>query len=191
LERLAGQPLPPTFVELLVPPHSQGVRHADVPHHNKSECEQLLREVQPDLIVLGGTRIIRPNIFATAKYGALNSHPGLLPLVRGSASVAWSIHHDIPIGCTCHFIDAEIDTGDIVGQRTIPVQRGDTYEKLVRETIVLAGTLMTEALQHFAAGTLRRTQQPKEGRTNKAMPPEMVAEVKAKLAEGRYLHFVD
>jgi methionyl-tRNA formyltransferase len=187
-ERMAGQPLPPTFDALLA---GRDIRRVEVPHHNRAECERLLREVRPHLIVLGGTRIIRPNIFTLARDGALNSHPGLLPQVRGSASVAWSIYHDVPLGCTCHFIDADIDTGDIVGQRTLPVHRGDTYEKLVHATIVLAGTLMVEALRQYEAGTLTRTPQPKEGNTYRVMPPEMVAEVKAKLAQGTYQHFVD
>jgi methionyl-tRNA formyltransferase len=188
LDRIAGQTVPPTFTELL---KDREFRRMEIPHHNKAECEQLLKEVKPDLIVLGGTRIIRPNIFTLARDGALNTHPGLLPHVRGSASVAWSIYYDIPIGCTCHFIDASIDTGDIVLQRTIPVRRGDTYEKLVRETITLAGMLMTEALQQYAAGTLKRTPQPKEGSTYQVMPPELVAEVKARLANGTYKYFVD
>lgn len=187
-ERIAGQPIPPTFTELL---QGRNIRRVEVPHHNKIECEELLKEVQPHLIVLGGTRIIRPNIIDTARDGALNAHPGLLPQVKGSASVAWSIYHDIPIGCTCHFIDPNIDTGDIVGQRTIPVHRGDSYEKLVWETIVLAGTLMVEALQQHAAGTLSRTPQPAGGTTYKVMPPEMVEEMKARLANGIYKHFVD
>ncbi len=188
LDRIAGQPIPPTFTELL---QGRDIQRVEVPHHNKVECEQILKEIKPDLIVLGGTRIIRPNIFTLAPHGALNAHPGLLPQVRGSASVAWSIYYDIPIGCTCHFIDADIDTGDIVAQRILPVHRGDTYEKLVAGTIKLAGTLMTEALQQYAAGTLKRTPQPKEGNTYKVMPPEMVAEVKAKLVNGTYKHFGD
>jgi len=188
LDRIAGQPIPPTFTELL---QGRDIQRVEVPHHNKVECEQMLKEVKPDLIVLGGTRIIRPNIFTLAPHGALNAHPGLLPQVRGSASVAWSIYYDIPIGCTCHFIDASIDTGDIVAQRILPVHRGDTYEKLVAATIKLAGTLMTEALQQYAAGTLKRTPQPKEGNTYKVMPSERVAEVKAKLANGTYKHFGD
>jgi methionyl-tRNA formyltransferase len=187
-ERLSGQPMPPTFDELLA---GRAVRRAATPHHNQEECVRLLRETGPDLIVLGGTRIIRPHVFNLARHGALNSHPGLLPHVRGSASVAWSIYYDVPIGCTCHFIDTSIDTGDIVGQRTLAVRRGDTYEKLVYETIVLAGALLVEALQQFEAGTLRRTPQPKEGNTYRVMPPEMVEQVKARLAGGTYRHFVD
>jgi methionyl-tRNA formyltransferase len=167
------------------------VRREDVPHHNKTECENLLKEVRPNLLVLGGTRIIRPRIFTLASHGALNSHPGLLPQVRGSASVAWSIYYDIPIGCTCHFIDADIDTGDIVLQRTLRVRRGDTYEKLVLATIACAGALMAEALKQYEAGTLTRRPQPKEGNTYSVMPPEMVAEVRAKLADGRYRFFAD
>lgn len=186
--RLAGQPLPPTLAELLA---GRSTARVDVPHHNRAECEAALRQAAPDLLVLGGTRIIRPNIFTLAPHGALNAHPGLLPHVRGSASVAWSIYYDIPIGCTCHFIDADIDTGDIVGQRTLPVHRGDTYEKLVHATLGLAGELMVEAVRHFEAGTLARTPQPQGGATFRVMPPEMVEQVKAKLAAGTYAHLVD
>ncbi len=188
LDRIAGQPIPPTFTEMLA---GWDIRRVEVPHHNREDCEALLKEVRPHLIVLGGTRIIRPNIIATARDGVLNSHPGLLPQVRGSASVAWSIYYDIPVGCTCHFIDPGIDTGDIVSQRTIPVHRGDTYEKLVRATLTLAGELMVEALQQYQAGTLTRTPQPAEGNTYRVMPPEMLAQVRAKLAEGTYRHLVD
>jgi len=199
-ERLAGQPLPPTFDAICRRANrlaGRGIRRMEVPDHNQRECERLLEEVAPELLVLGGTRILRPSIFTIAPAGALNSHPGLLPQVRGSASVAWSIYHDVPIGATCHFIDAKIDTGDIVGQRIIPVRRGDTYEKLVRQTMVLAGRLMVEALEQFAAidptanRRLTGTPQPAGGHTYKVMPPELLAEVKAKLAEGRYKHFVD
>ena len=187
LERLAGQPLPATFTELLA---GRPVRRESVPHHNRETCEALLRELGSELIVLGGTRILKPNIFRLAARGALNSHPGLLPEVRGSASVAWSIYHDVPIGCTCHFIEEGIDVGPVVGRRLIPVHRGQTYEELVYATNVLAGTLMVEALRAFAAGTLRGTTQPATGNTYRVIPPELLAEVKQKLARGTYKHFV-
>ena len=98
---------------------------------------------------------------------------------------------DLPIGCTCHFIDASIDTGPIVGRRELPVRRGDTYEALCRGTMTLAGTLMREALEAYGAGTLERVPQGPGPDALVNMPPELVQEVARKLAEGRYAHYVD
>jgi methionyl-tRNA formyltransferase len=189
LERIAGHGIPPTFTELLE--GHPNVRRVQVPHHNGDLSVEALQASAPELIVMGGTRILKPRVFEIASKGALNAHPGLLPEVRGSASVAWSIHLDVPIGCTCHFIEAGIDTGPIVSRRTILVHRGDTYEKLCRATLTLSATLMREALEAHARGELQGTRQPTGGETYRNMPPEMVDEVKRKLAEGRYLHFVD
>lgn len=188
LRRIAGHPVPPTFTEMLA---GRGIRRVVVPHHNQPECEAVLRELGPDLIVLGGTRILKAHVFAHARQGTLNAHPGLLPEVRGSASVAWAIHKDIPIGATCHFIEAGIDTGPIVGRRQIQVRRGATYEDLCRATMTLAGALMVEALQAFAEGRLVGTPQGVGGEALRNMPDDMVAEVRRKLAEGRYAHYAD
>ncbi len=186
LVRIAGHQPAPTFTELL---RGRSVRRELVPNHNDPSCERLLREVAPELIVLGGTRILKPPIFAVAP--ALNSHPGLLPELRGSASVAWAIHLDLPIGCTCHFIEAGIDTGPIVGRRTIDVHRGDTYEDLCFLTIRLSGTLMREAVESFARGAIRGVPQVGGEPARKNMPDEMVEAVKRKLARGEYAHLVD
>jgi methionyl-tRNA formyltransferase len=69
-----------------------------------------------------------------------------------------SIYYDIPIGSTCHFIDPNIDTGDIVLKRVIPF-RSDTYELLCWKTLVMAGILMTEAIDMWKRDTIIRTPQ--------------------------------
>ncbi|TFH14679.1 hypothetical protein E4H04_09800, partial [Candidatus Bathyarchaeota archaeon] len=139
-----------------------------------------------------GTRIIRKRILEIPKDGMLNSHPGLLPDVRGSASPAWSVYYDIPIGSTCHFIDPNIDTGDIVGRRVIPIHRGDTYEKLCWLTLVEAGTLMTEAVTAWKKDALVRTPQGESELPTFQVPPEEVMEtVHQKLRDHTYKHYVD
>ncbi|MEM6993780.1 MAG: formyltransferase family protein [Myxococcota bacterium] len=188
LERLAGFPVAPSMDTLLAGHH---VPRAAVGNHNDEQCRARLEALAPDLIVLGGTRILKPYAFAPARHGTLNAHPGLLPEVRGSASVAWAIELDEPIGCTCHYIEAGIDTGPIVGRRVIDVHRADTYEKLCHATVVLSGVLMTEALQAYAAGALTSVPQPAGGKAHRNMPPDAVQRVKAKLASGRYAHYVD
>ncbi len=184
-ERMAGFELAPSVSEQLR--EYPQVRRITVPHHNRSECEAALRELTPDLLVLGGTRILRRRIFELASH-TLNAHPGLLPEVRGSASVAWAIATDQKVGCTCHFIDAGIDTGPIVSRREIPVHRGDTYERLCWLTTRLSAELMRDAISAYAAGTLESTPQGLGGVTYRNMPADAVAEVKRKLAEGRYAH---
>lgn len=187
LVRMAGFPIAPTFDALLA---GRDVRREAVGSHNDADCERLLRELAPDLIVLGGTRILKPHIFAPARLGTLNAHPGLLPEVRGSASVAWAIHLDEPIGCTCHFIDAGIDTGPIVGRRAIEVRPGDTYQKLCHATVGLSAVLMREALEALRDDTLVTTPQGEGRPAFRNMPDEQVREVERKLAEGRYGHLV-
>ncbi len=189
LVRIKGHRVAPTLTELL---EGKDVPRYKVPHHNRRRCRELLEELEPDLGVLGGTRIIRKRVLEIPPDGMLNSHPGLLPEVRGSASVAWSIYHDVPIGSTCHFIDPDIDTGDIVLKRMIPVHRGDAYELLCWKTLVMAGTLMTEAVGMWLKDEItRKPQGESELPTFKVAPPEVLDAVYRKLAESTYRHFVD
>lgn len=189
LTRIKGHRVAPTFTQLL---ESRDIPRYKVPHHNRRECREILVELKPDLGVLGGTRIIKNSILEIPPDGMLNSHPGLLPEVRGSASVAWSIYYDVPIGCTCHFIDPNIDTGDIVVKRTIPVHRGDTYELLCWKTLVTAGTLMTEAVGMWKEGKVPRMPQGESQLPTFRVPPPGVMEVVTrKLSQGTYLHYAD
>jgi phosphoribosylglycinamide formyltransferase-1 len=191
LVRIAGHPLAPSI--------SQQALDYDIPlrpvrAHNDEHCLAPIRVVDPGLLVLGGTRIIQGELLAAARDGVLNSHPGLLPECRGSASPAWSVYHDIPIGSSCHFCTAEIDQGDLVGRRELPVYRGDRYEDLCYRTLVMAGTLMTEALGNHADGRLafrRRPQGPSPHPTFRNMPDELLAEVRRKLVEQTYAHYAD
>ncbi len=189
LERIKGHRVAPTFTELL---EGKDIPRYKVPHHNKKTCRQLLQELNPDLGVLGGTRIIRDRILRIPPDGMLNSHPGLLPEVRGSASPAWSVYYDIPIGSTCHFIDPGIDTGDIVGKREIPIHKGDTYEKLCWLTLVEAGALMAESVSAWREGELERTPQGESDLPTFRVPSEEIMEVVfQKLKDHTYKHYVD
>ena len=151
LKRIEGNPIAPTIESQLDDLSSQGidVPHVEVAIHNSEQVMPYIEDLPLDLIVFGGTRIIRGEILDHPKDGVVNSHPGLLPDCRGSASPAWSVYHDIPIGSSTHFCDNGIDTGDLLLRREVPVKRGMTYEDLCYETLVLAGVLMKEALMGY------------------------------------------
>lgn len=189
LERIAGQPIPPTIADLVA---GMGIPYQVVSNHNNSACREMLAAFAPEVVVLGGTRLLRPAILAIPRRGTVNAHPELLPWLRGSSSVGWALYKDLPVGSTTHFVDSGIDTGPIIRQRQLPVYRHDTYESINCRVLTLAGELMAETLVLFAAGEVRATpQDPTIGETLRVIPPELLAEARARLAQGRYSHFAD
>ena len=154
----------------------------------------LIKDIELDIIVFGGTRIIRGEILDYPTDGVINSHPGLLPDCRGSASPAWSVYHDIPIGSTTHFCDNGIDTGEILLRRDFPVQRGMTYEDLCFGTLLLSGILMKEVLTAWTEGKwdeMRYMQGESDWPTFRNAPEDVLQVVYQKLKEQTYAHYVD
>ena len=170
------------------------VEHVEVSIHNSEQVMPHIKELELDLIVFGGTRIIRGEILDFPKDGVINSHPGLLPECRGSASPAWSVYHDIPIGSSTHFCDNGIDTGQLLLRREVPVKRGMKYEDLCYETLVLSGILMKEALIAYDEGRwdeMRRPQGESPFPTFRNAPEEILQVVYQKLKDETYAHYVD
>tara|TARA_B100001758_G_scaffold107791_1_gene92332 strand:- start:7276 stop:8022 length:747 start_codon:yes stop_codon:yes gene_type:complete len=170
------------------------VEHVEVPIHNSEEVMPHIRGLDLDLIVFGGTRIIRGEILDYPKDGVVNSHPGLLPECRGSASPAWSVYHDIPIGSSTHFCDNGVDTGHLLLRREVPVKRGMKYEDLCYETLVLAGILMKEALMAYEEGRwdeMRHPQGDSPHPTFRNASEEILQVVYQKLDEETYAHYID
>ena len=189
LTRIAGQPVPPRIAELVA---RSGIPCQTVQDHNDPDCLEKLRAYGPALIVLGGTRILRPPILAIPPGGTINAHPGLLPQLRGSSSVGWALYRDLPVGSTVHYVDAGIDTGPILLRRQLPVHRGEEYERIVRRALTLSGNLMAEAIEGLAGGLLKARPQDRDvGETLRVIPPELLAVAKRWLAEERYSHFAD
>ena len=170
------------------------VEYVEVSIHNSEQVMPHIKELELDLIVFGGTRIIRGEILDFPKDGVINSHPGLLPECRGSASPAWSVYHDIPIGSSTHFCDNGIDTGQLLLRREVPVKRGMKYEDLCYETLVLSGILMKEALIAYDEGRwdeMRRPQGESPFPTFRNAPEEILQVVYQKLEDETYAHYVD
>ena len=170
------------------------VEHVEVSIHNSEQVMPHIKELELDLIVFGGTRIIRGEILDFPRDGVINSHPGLLPECRGSASPAWSVYHDIPIGSSTHFCDNGIDTGQLLLRREVPVKRGMKYEDLCYETLVLSGILMKEALIAYDEGRwdeMRHPQGESPFPTFRNAPEEILQVVYQKLEDETYAHYVD
>tara|TARA_B100001250_G_scaffold29371_2_gene24116 strand:+ start:2236 stop:2958 length:723 start_codon:yes stop_codon:yes gene_type:complete len=191
LKRIEGNPIAPAIREQV---KELDTKIVSVTIHNSEQVMPLIRGIELDLIVFGGTRIIRGEILDFPKDGVINSHPGLLPECRGSASPAWSVYHDIPIGSSTHFCDNGIDTGHLLMRREVQVKRGMTYEDLCFETLILAGILMKEVLIAYDEGVwseLRRPQGDSENPTFRNASEEILRVVRQKLQDETYAHYID
>ena len=85
LKRIEGNPIAP---EISTQIEGKEIPHVTVSIHNSEKVMPHIENLDLDLIVFGGTRIIRGDILDFPKDGVINSHPGLLPDCRGSASPA-------------------------------------------------------------------------------------------------------
>ncbi|NUO78758.1 hypothetical protein HUU05_01675 [candidate division KSB1 bacterium] len=92
-----------------------------VPDLNGAECVAALQKFQTDLVLLGGTPIIRANVLAVPKVGTLNVHMAWLPGIRGMNVAEWSVYCNAPVAVTVHFVDAGVDTGAVLYREKIDV----------------------------------------------------------------------
>ena len=85
LKRIEGNPIAPTIEAQLAELAESGVSvpHIEVSIHNSEQVMPHIADIPLDLVVFGGTRIIRGEILDHPKDGLINSHPGLRPECRG------------------------------------------------------------------------------------------------------------
>ncbi|MEP6766494.1 MAG: formyltransferase family protein [Gemmatimonadaceae bacterium] len=94
-----------------------------------SYCQN--NELAIDLgLVVWWPRIIREPLLALAREGFINTHPSLLPYNRGKHYNFWALVEQAPFGVTLHFINDDIDCGDVVAQSPINYSWEDSGETL-------------------------------------------------------------
>jgi len=99
-----------------------------VPSVNDDRTISLLASLQPDLVVVHGTRIIAKRVLASASCPVVNMHAGITLRYRGVHGGYWALaeHHPDWVGTTVHLVDPGIDTGGILAQTTFEISDEDT-----------------------------------------------------------------
>ena len=109
-----------------------GVPHCYVNAKDEDKMIDLFRVWRVDLIVLAGyMRIIKnPDAFPVP---IINVHPSLLPKYKGLHAVEQAIDSgDAVSGCTVHYVNEELDGGEIILQGEVPILPEDTVESLTK-----------------------------------------------------------
>ena len=114
---------------------------------------RMLRESGVDLVVLAGfMRILKEPTLRAFRRRIVNIHPSLLPRFPGLE--AWKqalVAGESVTGCTVHYVDAGIDTGEILGQREVPILDRDTPASLHARIQEAERTLYPEVIAQLCS----------------------------------------
>jgi methionyl-tRNA formyltransferase len=116
-----------------------------------------LTALKPDaIIVVGYGRILPQWMLDLPPLGNINLHASLLPKYRGAAPIQWAIARGETVtGVTTMRIDAGLDTGDILLQRTMSITPDDTAETIAPRLATIGADLVVETLRGLQAGSIR------------------------------------
>jgi methionyl-tRNA formyltransferase len=122
---------------------------------NDKAVVDALAPLDADAVVLAGYgQILREPLVSMFRFGCINLHGGRLPHYRGSSPMNWAlINGDAEITVTAIVIDAGIDTGDVIGERTFPVRIDETIGDVQRRANELFPELVVEVLDRLERGT--------------------------------------
>ena len=117
-----------------------------------------LRNLKPDLCVTAAFgQILSQEILDIPPLGNINVHASLLPKHRGAAPVAYAIMNgDRKAGVTTMFIDAGIDTGDMLLQESTEIGESETCGELTERLSRIGAELLIRTVRQLEAGTLVR-----------------------------------
>ena len=109
-----------------------GIPHCRVAHKDEDQMIKLFEAYRVDLIVLAGyMRVIKnPSAFPCP---IINVHPSLLPKYKGLHAVEQAMESgDSVTGCTVHYVNEELDGGEIIMQGEVPILPDDDVESLTK-----------------------------------------------------------
>ena len=137
---------------------------------NSTETRRLLRDLDPVLVVVNGTRIISSAVLGSVDCPFINTHAGITPLYRGVHGGYWALASGRPeeVGTTIHLVDKGIDTGAVLARAYFDTSPRDS--------------LATYPYLHLAAGLPEL-----ESQVDRAMKGEALVAAQEMLREGSQL----
>ena len=132
------------------------------PHKlNDGTFEAWLRAREPEVCALVAYgRLLKQPILDVPRFGFLNMHPSLLPKYRGPSPIQSAVlAGETLTGVTIMQIDAGMDSGDILMQKTLPIDPQDTAGSLSDKLAALGAQMMCAALETVASGNATYTPQ--------------------------------
>ena len=140
---------------------AKGLRLLQPARLRSPEVIDALRALAPDLHVTAAYgKLIPREVLEIPRLGSVNVHPSLLPKYRGASPIASAIlNGERETGVTIMYMAAELDAGDVILQRRLPITPEDTSRTLEAHLARLGAEALIEAVRLIAAGRAPRIPQ--------------------------------
>jgi methionyl-tRNA formyltransferase len=121
---------------------------------NSEKSLEIIRSYKPDLLIsIAGNQIFKRPLIDLAPKGCLNLHTALLPKYRGLMPSFWVLkNNEKETGVSVFFVDEGIDSGPILVQKRIAIDRGMTQAQLIKESKKLGMDAVIEAIKLISLG---------------------------------------
>lgn len=142
---------------------------------NNPEFLEEVKILNPDLIcVVAYGKILPQELLDIPKYGCINVHGSLLPEYRGAAPIQWAVlNGDKKTGVTTMFMNAGMDTGDMILKEEVEIGEDETTGELWDRLKTIGANLLIKTVKEIENGTATRTKQPEEGTMAPMLSKEM------------------
>lgn len=139
------------------------------------EFLQEVKQIKPDLIcVVAYGKILPQELLDIPRYGCVNVHGSLLPKYRGAAPIQWAVlNGDKKTGITTMFMNAGMDTGDMILKQEVKIGEDETTGELWEKLSKIGAKLLVETVKQIENGTEKREKQPEDGTIAPMLSKEM------------------
>jgi len=167
-----------------------GIPRWSVGNASTPAVKDLLRRERIDLIVVAFfNQLLKPLIFETPELGAINTHPSLLPSLRGPSPLFWTFQQGLTeTGLSVHRVAAGEDDGDLLAQHAVSLAEPRRGEDVVDELSALAADTLVQVVQAAGSGP---TSTPQQGAPSRAPRPTLDdLKLEASMGAERIFRFV-
>ncbi|CAN5577618.1 formyl transferase [soil metagenome] len=124
---------------------------------NSAMTRDILRQLNPEVVVVNGTRIISEETLNAIDAPFINIHAGITPLYRGVHGAYWALaegRNDL-VGTTVHLVDKGIDTGNIIEQVYFDTDESDNFATYPYLHTGVGIPVLIDAVKNTLSGTLK------------------------------------
>jgi len=131
------------------------------PHALDDEAISTIKKFKPDVIIVSSYgKILPEDILKIPKQGSINVHASLLPKLRGASPVQNALLIGLEeTGVTIMQMDKGLDTGDIIAQEKVAIQKHEKADELLKRMSIIGATLLAQTMPEWLQNHIQATPQ--------------------------------